>query len=218
MKKKNEIKSIIKPQGNLITASAKNNLSDMVTDKTFIPPIKVTYKTSDQFATQKAKLGDFFFEDQSLGSSIKAVALAYNYQVMALDSGDKSFKDGLTLPESDIKFRNRPEYVSFCQKNAGDDIVDGVNILTYLVDYEKFGSLFAKKKLLRGGLQFMEQSNKTTICTVTTVKKGFQKLEWYVLEVAITKDILNVEGVDEKLAIFNGQSIFKDVEIDNVNR
>jgi len=195
----------------LLSEKNKENLTSMITDKSFIPGIKVTYKTSDQFVTQVAKLGDFFFDDQSLGGSIRGIALAYNYQVIALDSADKSFKDGLTLQESDTKFRDRKEYIEFCQRNAGDEIQDGINILTYLVDLEKFGSLFAKKKLLRGGLKFIEVSNKSRVCTIATVKKTWQKLEWYVLEVEPTKDILNVDGVDEKLSIFNGQSVFEEV-------
>lgn len=203
---------------NLLSPNARKNLP-MLVENTFVSPLKVTYKTSDHFAEGKAKLGDFFLEDVSLGSSIEAVALAYNYQVMALDHETKEFKESLILPESDIPFRDRTEYKNFVQKHAGEDIADGINVLVYLPNIQKFGSLFAKKKLLKGGLKLLELSNKTTICIIKTVEKTWAKNVWYVLDVTPTPNkVKEIEKLEDQLKIFNNQQVFEDVKTEERQR
>lgn len=191
----------------LISQTTKPNITTMTEATNFIPSIKVTYAISDHFAQGKAKLGDFFLDDQSLGAEIKATALGYRYQAIALEKEGANFVESLVLGESETPFRDRKEYKSFIEKNNQHDIQDGIDILLYLPDHGLFGVLFTKKKLAKGGLQILENAGGGHVVSIKTIKKEWKKFTWFELEVNPTGEKIKIEHSEEKIEIYKNQII-----------
>lgn len=188
----------------IATTTAEKNLAAMDTPTTYIPGIKVTYGISEHFQQGKAKLGDFFYNNElSLGTSIVATAVGYRYQAMSIDKSSKDFVESLVLGESDTPFRQRPEYKAFCERNLTNDIIDGVDILLYLPEHNIYGVIFCKKKLLSGGLAILAKGSKGATVTINTVKKEWKKFVWFILDVKPTGKTVKVDEADLKLEIYN---------------
>jgi len=189
-------------------SQASKNLQAMDTPTNYIPSLKITYAISEHFIQQKAKLGEFFYNNElALGTSIKASAVGYRYQVIARDKNSKDFVESLVLAESDTPFRMRDEYKDFCKQNVKHDIIDGVDILLFLPDHNLYCVLFCRKKLLKGGLQILEKGANGSIVKITTIPKSWKKLSWYVLEVQGLGEKVECPDVDSKLEIYNSQTV-----------
>lgn len=190
----------------LVTTDLNKNLISMDTPTNYIPSIKLTYSSSEQFIQQKAKVGDFYYNNElTLGSSIKATALAYRYQVIAIDRESREFNGSLILGEHETPFREREEYVKFCQEHIDDIVEDGIDILLFLPENNLFAVLFAKKKLLKGGLSILQKGSNGNIVLVKSILKNWKKLNWLILEVNVTGEKVEVPNIDEKLEIYNSQ-------------
>ena len=189
-------------------SKAEQNLQTMDTPTNYIPSIKITYAISEHFQQQKAKLGDFFYNnEQSLGNTIRATAIGYRYQVMAIDRETKDFLESMVLKESETPFRERKEYVDFCKQHVKDDIQDGVDILLFLPEFNLYGVLFCKKKLLNGGLQILKKAGNGNIVQIKTVKKDWKKLVWFILEVQGLGEKVETPDIESKLEIYNAQTV-----------
>ena len=189
----------------LITSDSRSNLTAMAESVSFIPSIKITYAISTHFQEGKAKLGDFYLNEQSLGNTIKATALGYRYQAIAIDKNTKDFLESLVLGESSTPFRERNEYQEFCKKHSTDDVADGVDILLFLPEHNMFGVLFCKNKLAKGGYQILEKGALGNIVVIQTDKKEWKKLSWFELIITPTSESVEVPQMDEKLTIYNSQ-------------
>ena len=186
---------------------AESNLAAMDIPISYIPSLKITYKTSKHFEEGKAKLGDFFLNEQSLGSEIEVTALGYRYQAMARDKVTKEFQETLILAESKTPFRQRTEYIQFVKENERKcDIIDGIDVLLYLPKQNLFGVLFAKKKLQAGGLAILKVASEGKIAKIKTVPKEWKTFAWYVLNVVPTAEVVLVEDAEEKLEIYTSQT------------
>jgi len=190
----------------LIPKSAESNLANIAEPTNYVPSIKVTYKTSTHFP-DKAKLGDFFLEDQSLGSEMQITAIAYRYQAIALTKESKSFMESLVMGEGAVPFRESSEYLNFVKKHADDDVAYGIDILLYLPEYNLYGVLFCKKKLLKGGLLILKYAGKSNLVSIKTIPKNWEKLEWYELEVTPLGKKVETPDSDKKVEIYESQIV-----------
>lgn len=189
-------------------SQAEKNLATLDIPSTYVPGIKVTYAISDHFIQKKAELGEFYYNNElALGNTMQVTALGYRYQAMAIDKASKEFSESLVLAESDTPFRERKEYAEFCENHKADDIRDGVDILLFLPERNLYGVLFAKKHLLKGGLQILEKASNGSIVQVKTIPKEWKKFKWYILEVIPTGNKVEVPRIEETLEIYNSQVI-----------
>lgn len=199
---------VTKQTTSLIKPEHAKNVQSVKTPANFIPEIKITYKTSQHFGDGKAKLGDFFFEDTSLGQEISVVPIAYNYQAIARKRGEPGkgdFIDKLVLPESDLAFRDNPAYHEFSTKYNEADIEEGLLILLYLPDTNIFGVLFAKKFLAEGGFNILKSGGDYRVLKVKTEKQANKKQDrvWFTLSVSDTgRNLQNIENEEERVKIF----------------
>jgi len=195
----------------LINQQQEKSIEQIKQPTSFIPSMSVTYKTSKAFEEGKAKIGDFYLEEQSLGTTISVVVLGYNYMCIARgETGE--FIAKLILHPSDVSFRDNPQYIEFAKKHATDNLEEGVDILCFLPDHNLFGAFFAKKKLTEGGLEMLKMGGGQRILKVTTVKQTNKKetLTWFTLSVNATPDTAEtIKDKDEKLDVFK-KSIVED--------
>ena len=194
----------------LIPKEAQDNLKKMGAPTNYVPSIKITYAISPHFSEGKAKLGDFYFNDQSLSNEIKITALTYRYQAIALDSDSKRFIESLILGESAVPFRETEEYQKFIVKHKDDEVQDGFDILVYLPEYKMFGVIFCKKKLIKGGLQILELAGNGNVVSVKTIPKKWESLAWYELEVKPTNQKVATPDSEKVEEIYKNQIIGAD--------
>ena len=191
----------------LIPKSAESNLANIAEPTNYIPSIKVTYQTSVHFGEKKADLGDFFLEDQSLGNEIQVTAIAYRYQAIALTKESKSFIESLVMGEGAVPFRDSKEYLDFVKKHADDDVAYGIDILLYLPEYNLYGVIFCKKKLLKGGLLILKLAGKGNLVSIKTIPKSYEKLTWYELEITSLGKKIEIPDSDKKVEIYESQIV-----------
>ncbi len=195
---------------------AAKNLADIQEPKNYVPSLKITYQTSEHFGEGKANLGDFFLSDQSLGGTIQVTAISYRYQAIALEQESKSFLESLVMGEGDVPFRETKEFKAFCTKHKDDTVDYGIDILLYLPEHNLFGVLFAKKKLLKGGLLILEKGGNGNLLSIKTIPKAWEKRKWYELEVTPMGKKINLpDETDDKVEIYENQIISSISENDN---
>lgn len=191
-----------------LTAQAQNNIEEMC-NTTYIPSIKITYGVSPHFLEGKAKLGDFFLDDQSLSPKLKVVVVGYRYQAMAITKSTKEFVENIICPEGDKPFRQRKEYIDFVAKHQkeGNDVTDGIDVMLFLPDYNVFGSFFGKKKTLSGVIKMLSLGGQGKVTHLETIKKEWRKFSWYELLVTDTGETIStIPHMEEKLLIYNSQA------------
>lgn len=200
----------------LITSEQKNAL-EMHSSSGFVPSIKITYALSQHFKDGKAKLGDFYLDETSLGGSIEATALNWRYQFVAIQQGE--FVESLVVPNTiDLNNLWEDERVkAFKEKNSKCDINHGIDILLYLPKQDSFGVLFCSKKLAKAAFPILENADDGKIVKISTVKKEYKKFEWYELEVASTGGSVNVPSPGAKTEVYLSQ-IVEEVEDDGRER
>lgn len=191
----------------VVNEQAQKNLADIAEPVNYVPSIKITYQTSDHFAEGKAKLGDFFLDDQSLGNEIHVTALAYRYQAIALKKESSGFLESLVMGEGSIPFRETPEYLAFIKKYKDDTISYGIDILVYLPEHNLYGVLFCKKKLLKGGLKILELAGNNKVVSIKTVEKNWETKKWYELAITPLGRKIEAPSSEDKIEIYESQII-----------
>jgi hypothetical protein len=179
--------------GSLITTEQKSALK---VSESYVPSLKITYALSDHFKQGKAKLGNFFLEDTDLGPSIKATALAWRYQFVALKDGE--FAGSLVVPNTiDLENLWADSRVKDFTDKHGTDVNHGIDILLYLPEQKVFAVLFCAKKLAKAAFPILENGGSGAVVSISTVAKEWKKFSWYELSVTPLAESVAVPPTSE---------------------
>lgn len=155
-------------------AAAEETCTDNSKKKlTFIPPIKVTYQSSAAFGEGKAKVGDFFYNDCSLGNSIDVVYISHCYYSEAIIA--QSWGDSIAFPKENLRWTQTQELLDFKNKHANADKINtGLKILFYIPNLNSIGELFFKGMLagkshqMTGGISALIAGRSGKMINMTT--------------------------------------------------
>ena len=188
------------------------SVAEIRTPPSFIPELKVTYKTSDHFAKGKAKLGEFFLDNQALGTKINVVLLDYRFQSIARkvkEPGKGSFVDKIILKRDGNSFYENPLYKEFKKKNeaqCGQEFEDGADLLLFLPDFNLFGALFGKKKLADGAYEILQKGGNKRVLNISTMHQQNKDASrvWFTIDPvqATTTKLEKIEGEKERIEVF----------------
>ena len=161
---------------NISMAAIANVKKKRAEAKTFIEPISITYKTSQAFEKGLAKIGEFFFNGQSLGKETNMHPVQLMHKLVARDEGG-GYTDSICFSGEIEDYSIEPAYLEFMTKNSSSDIGYGIALCVYIEAAEDFGEFYCNKKgTMDGGemaLAHMMDGNASTMETkMVAGKKG----------------------------------------------
>lgn len=160
MKKKNNLPTVIDLRNPMaITKEQVQDTQEMADEsKSFVDPIKLTYKISPQYPD--ADIGSWWFKGMEIKGSIDVWIPFYANQITVSDPAkDNQFVDALMFDRIKTEFYQTNEYKVFMKKYPMDDydITHGINFLMYLIEYNAFASFLCKKTLIDGASKITNQ-------------------------------------------------------------
>lgn len=128
--------------------------------KSFVDPLKLTYKVSDHYAPPDVNVGDWWFKGEAIEGSIDVWIPFYANQITVLDTAnDNKFVDALMFDQKKSEFYQTKEYKAFMKKYSDDEYTaqHGINFLVYLIEHNAFASLYCKGTLIDGASKITNQ-------------------------------------------------------------